>query len=62
MDLTVIRELADINGDLPKKLALLSQVNANSALKILQAWGNGEKPLRELWKEVNNALEDIPSI
>lgn len=57
MDFKLLRELAEINGALPSKLALLSQYNPSAALKILQDWGSDKKTLRALWKEVHKELE-----
>lgn len=41
-------ELVMIRAQLPKQLANLAQINPNKALELLQHWGNGTKPLREL--------------
>lgn len=57
MDFMIIRELARMSADMPKKLAQLSKTDVNAAIEILQSWGNEEKPLRDLWKDVNTALE-----
>ena len=51
------RELIEMNAQLPVKLAELSKDEPDVALGILQAWGDGTKTLRVLWKEVNGALE-----
>lgn len=59
LDYKLLRELAEINGALPKKLALLSQRDPDSALKILRDWGRRKKTLRALWKEVNEELEKV---
>lgn len=57
MDFSILREIAQMQSDLPKKLAALSEKNPNIAIQILQSWGKGEKPVRDLWKEVNVALD-----
>jgi hypothetical protein len=49
------------NAYLPVKLSQLSKVNPEAALKILQAWGDGKKPVKELWEEVINQLE-VPAV
>ena len=53
----ITRELVEMNANLPVKLAELSKDEPQTALDILQAWGDGTKTLRVLWKEVSDALE-----
>ena len=53
------RELIEMNAYLPVKLAELAADDPKTALGILKAWGKGTKPLRVLWKEVNDALEAL---
>ena len=53
------RELIQMNANLPVKLAELSKDKPQTALEILQAWGDGTKTLRVLWKEVTEALESL---
>lgn len=53
------QELIKMNAHLPVRLAELSKDEPEVALGILQAWGNGTKPLRVLWAEVNHALEAL---
>lgn len=45
------------NAYLPVKLSQLSKVNPEAALNILQAWGDGKKPVKELWEDVVSQLE-----
>jgi len=51
------KELIKMNAYLPVKLAELAVDKPEIALGILIAWGEGTKPLRVLWVEVNEALE-----
>lgn len=53
------RELIEMNAQLPVKLAELLKDEPEVALGILQAWGEGTKTLRVLWKEVNDALDAL---
>lgn len=53
------KELVKMNANLPVKLAELAEEKPDVALLILSAWGNGTKPLRVLWKEVNDALDSL---
>ena len=52
-------ELIQMNANLPIKLAELSKDEPSTALELLQAWGEGTKTLRVLWKEVTDALESL---
>lgn len=49
--------LVNIRRNLPKRLARLSTYDKQAALNILQDWGEGVKPLKKLWAEVNKELE-----
>lgn len=51
------QELVRICAYLPDKLSALSKVNAEQAVNLLQDWGDGKKPLRILWQEVNELLD-----
>lgn len=53
------RELVKMNAYLPVKLAELSKFNPDAALLILRAWGEGTKPLRTLWFETSEMLEQL---
>lgn len=46
------------NAYLPVKLSELSKVNPEAALQLLQDWGDGNKPINQLWDEATNQLED----
>ncbi|MDW0112242.1 hypothetical protein QT711_03530 [Sporosarcina saromensis] len=50
------RELLEMNAYLPVKLAELAKSEPDTALDLLQAWGEGTKTLRVLWAEVTDAL------
>ncbi|MGG2111947.1 hypothetical protein ABFY60_15715 [Lysinibacillus pakistanensis] len=50
-------ELVKIRAFLPVKLTELSNTNEALALEILRMWGNGDKPLRELWQLAHDGLE-----
>lgn len=51
------KELLEMNARLPIKLAQLAKAEPDTALELLQAWGDGTKTLRTLWKEVTDALD-----
>lgn len=51
------KELIHMNAYLPEKLADLSKYDEVATIRILKDWGYGKKPLRALWKEVNEELE-----
>ena len=55
----IAHELIKMNANLPVKLAELAEEEPQTALDILRAWGEGTKPLRVLWTEVNDALEEL---
>lgn len=44
------------NTYLPVKLSELSKENPEAALQLLQDWGEGRKPVKQLWEEVTNLL------
>jgi hypothetical protein len=43
---------------LPVKLAELSYKNTEVAMGLLRDWGQGKKPVSQLWKEIEDALEE----
>lgn len=45
------------NAYLPVKLSELSKVNPEAALQLLQDWGEGKKPIKQLWDETLLKLE-----
>lgn len=51
-------ELVKIRAFLPVKLTELSNKNEALALEILRMWGNGDKPLRDLWQLTHEGLEE----
>lgn len=53
------RELVKIRTQLPEKLAKLSVQNSQSALDLIRHWGNGTKPIREIWDLVNKDLKEV---
>ncbi|ARK25974.1 hypothetical protein SporoP37_15710 [Sporosarcina sp. P37] len=52
----IAKELLEMNAYMPVKLAELAKSEPDTALELLQAWGDGTKTLRTLWKEVTDAL------
>lgn len=50
-------EVVKKNAYLPVKLAELSRHNPEAALQLLQAWGEGSKTIKQLWKETSDQLE-----
>lgn len=56
-ELPIDRELVRKRAYLPVKLAELSKDNPDEALALLQAWGEGTKPITQLWDETGRALE-----
>lgn len=44
------------NAYLPTKLSELSRVEPEAAIKLLQDWGDGKKPVIQLWDEVVEKL------
>lgn len=55
------KELVKMNAYLPVKLSYLSKINPEAALRILQDWGDGTKPLRKLWEETTNLIDAATS-
>lgn len=47
------QEIVKIRAYLPERLAKLSISNTQLALDLIQHWGNGTKPLREIWDLAN---------
>ena len=45
------------NAYLPVKLSALSKVKPAAAIELLQQWGDGKKPVKELWEETILQLE-----
>jgi hypothetical protein len=56
-ELPIDRELVRKRAYLPVKLAELSLADPNEALELLRAWGEGKKPITQLWDETGRALE-----
>lgn len=54
-------ELVKMNAYLPVKLAELSRLDAKATIQIIQAWGDGTKPLKKLWEETCNKLDAATS-
>lgn len=50
-------ELVSMKQKLPIKLAQLATYDKQAAISILQDWGEGVKPLKKLWADVNEELE-----
>jgi hypothetical protein len=46
------------NAYLPVKLSQLSKTNPAAALSLLQDWGDGKKPIKQLWDETLQLLEN----
>ncbi|MGN7478073.1 hypothetical protein ACTHOQ_09460 [Solibacillus silvestris] len=53
IDMVLVR----MRRNLPIKLAHLATYDKQAALSILRDWGEGVKPLRALWDDVNRDLE-----
>jgi hypothetical protein len=51
MEVLIDRELVRKSAYLPDKLAELSYKNPDAALKLLRDWGEGRKPISQLWDE-----------
>ncbi|XJZ25998.1 hypothetical protein ACF5W4_11350 [Bacillota bacterium Lsc_1132] len=45
------------NAYLPVKLSELSKSNPEAAIQLLQDWGEGRKPVKQLWEEALLQLE-----
>ncbi|NIK67896.1 hypothetical protein [Paenibacillus sp. BK720] len=56
-ELPIDRELVRKRAYLPVKLAELSKEEPDEALDLLRAWGEGTKPITQLWDEASRALE-----
>lgn len=54
--LPIDMEIVNIVSNLPKKLSELSKVSPEKAIEMIQAWGDGKKPVRTIWNEVNEYL------
>jgi len=52
------KELVRMYAYLPVKLSELSKVDPETAIKILQDWGEGKKTIRKLWNAIHEALEE----
>lgn len=52
-------ELVKMNAYLPVRLAELAKIDKEKALEILNAWGEGTKPIKVLWKETVDACEAL---
>ena len=50
------------NAYLPVKLSELSKANPEAALQLLQDWGEGKKPIKQLWDETISKLESSNKI
>jgi|GEM_PF-1493079 len=66
----VFTEIVEVAGDplpgadtirkrmnLPKLISDLANRDTAAALRILQEWGEGRKPVAQLWEEATDALE-----
>lgn len=56
------RRLVHMYAYLPVKLAELSYLNENDALRILRSWEGNTKKLKQLWKETAELLGNDPTI
>lgn len=52
-------ELVKIRAFLPEKLTELSHVNEQLAMNLLRDWGDGKKPIREIWELAEKHLQDM---
>lgn len=50
-------DLVRIRAALPIRLAELSRTDVDAAVSILQDWGDGAKPLKDLYNEVLDQLD-----
>ena len=55
------QDLVKIRQYLPVKLAELSRFDEIAAIGILRDWGEGRKPLRDLWKNTSDLLDAATS-
>lgn len=58
-DLPIDMELVKKHAYLPVKLAQLSYVDSEGALRLLRQWGEGKKPVSSLWVEIIEALDPV---
>lgn len=56
MKLPIDPELVMIRAQLPKQIADVALVNPEQALELIQHWGHGTKPLRELSQMAHECL------
>ena len=56
MKLPIDPELVKIRAQLPKQIADVALVNPKQALELIQHWGHGTKPLRELSQIAHECL------
>lgn len=64
MKLPIDPELVKVRAQLPKQIADVALVNPEQALELIQHWGHGTKPLRELSQMAHDylntkSLEDL---
>ena len=52
-------EIIHKNAYLPVKLTELSRIDPDAALELLQAWGEGTKPVCDLWEIATNKLAAV---
>ena len=51
-------EIVTIVSNLPMKLSELSKIDPDKAIELIQAWGDGEKDVEKIWKEIHAALDE----
>lgn len=57
--LPIDMEIVNIVSNLPKKLSELSKVSPEKAIELIQAWGDGKKPVKTIWNEANECLNKL---
>jgi hypothetical protein len=55
-ELAIDMEIVKKRAYLPVKLAELSYMDQEAALRLLREWGAGAKPVSQLWEEAVAAL------
>ncbi len=55
-ELPIDMEVVMIISNLPKKLAELSQQDEDAAIRLIQAWGEGEMDVEAIWNDVHEIL------
>lgn len=57
MDFGPIKKLAEYNGKLPRLISKLAEEDVTTALRLLDDWAHGKRPLREIYDDAITNIE-----